>query len=376
MKRFFLLLLGLILLGILAYYCFVAKAVNIKNELIFDVQKVFSEKKMNWVNAEIKGNDLDLERVVILNGTAPTTDLRKKASLLATSIEGVTGVENNLQIIQTVEKIVKIEKVIEVVKKQDSKISIPFPYTLQVTKNKESKIILKGHVPNADIHNKIISKAKSLFDPSLIVDNLQETQGSPDAWDDTAILGLEILKDVDHGEFIILNKDFDFKAHVSDNAQKNLLEKNLKDNLNSNYIGEYYFITPKVEVVKVKIPQSCQSYFKDLMSDNKIQFNYNKTSIKQNSYELLEEIVLVLDKCPDDVIEIIGHTDSDGSKKYNKSLSKKRAVSVMNYLIKRGVSSSRVEAVGYGEANPIADNKTQAGKKQNRRIEFIVKGVK
>lgn len=370
MKKIFLLLLGLILLGILAYYCFVSKAVNIKDELIFDVQKVFSEKKMNWVNAEIKANNFPFERVVILNGTAPTTDLRKKASLIATRVEGVTGVENNLQIIQTV------EKTAEVVKKQDSKVSTPSPYILQVTKDKESKIILKGYVSNADIHSKILSKSKSLFDPSLVVDNLQEAQGAPDAWDETAILGLEILKDVNYGEFIIFNKDFDFKAYVRDNAQKNLLEKNLKDNLNNNYIGQYYFTTPKVEVVKTKIPQSCQSDFKDLMSDNKIQFNYNKTGIKQNSYELLEKIVLVVGKCPDVVIEIAGYTDSDGSKKYNKFLSKKRAVSVMNYLIRRGVSSSKVEAIGYGEANPIADNKTQVGKKQNRRIEFIVKGVK
>jgi outer membrane protein OmpA-like peptidoglycan-associated protein len=68
-------------------------------------------------------------------------------------------------------------------------------------------------------------------------------------------------------------------------------------------------------------------------------------------------------------MEIGGYTDSTGSEQYNMALSEKRALSVVNYLIKRGISSDRLKFKGYGNTSPLGDNVTSEGRKLNRRTE-------
>jgi OOP family OmpA-OmpF porin len=71
-------------------------------------------------------------------------------------------------------------------------------------------------------------------------------------------------------------------------------------------------------------------------------------------------------------VEIQGHTDSQGRESTNLKLSQKRAESVRTYLIKKSVGSERMTAKGYGKTVPIADNRTSAGRAQNRRVEFVI----
>ena len=76
------------------------------------------------------------------------------------------------------------------------------------------------------------------------------------------------------------------------------------------------------------------------------------------------------------VVEIAGHTDSIGTDAYNQKLSERRAKAVRDYLVNNlGMDDKLFSAVGYGESRPIADNKTDAGRAENRRIEAELKGV-
>ncbi len=105
----------------------------------------------------------------------------------------------------------------------------------------------------------------------------------------------------------------------------------------------------------------------------KIQFEYNKSDIKEESYDLLNEIVQVIQDNPHiKKIRIEGHTDSDGTNQYNKRLSDARANSVMDYLVEHGVDAGRLKAKGFGEEKPIATNDTDQGKAKNRRVEFNI----
>lgn len=104
-----------------------------------------------------------------------------------------------------------------------------------------------------------------------------------------------------------------------------------------------------------------------------IYFNYNKITLKKESFPELNKLVKMMKQNQNLNIEIAGHTDSDGSKQYNKSLSQGRCESVMKYLVKNGISSDRIKAVGYGEDKPLASNDDEhEGKEINRRIEFEV----
>jgi outer membrane protein OmpA-like peptidoglycan-associated protein len=75
-------------------------------------------------------------------------------------------------------------------------------------------------------------------------------------------------------------------------------------------------------------------------------------------------------------MEIGGYTDSTGSEQYNMALSEKRALSVVNYLIKRGISSDRLKYKGYGNTSPLGDNVTSEGRKLNRRTEAKIVELK
>jgi outer membrane protein OmpA-like peptidoglycan-associated protein len=103
-----------------------------------------------------------------------------------------------------------------------------------------------------------------------------------------------------------------------------------------------------------------------------VYFDTNKATIKKVSFPLLNEVAQALKDNPTLEVEVQGHTDSQGNDKSNLKLSQNRANSVRTYLIKQGVVSSRMTAVGYGENQPIADNRTADGRSQNRRVEFII----
>ena len=99
-------------------------------------------------------------------------------------------------------------------------------------------------------------------------------------------------------------------------------------------------------------------------------FDTGKSTIKPQSEEVLGNIADILDDYPNVKFRIEGHTDSTGSASLNQRLSQERAQSVMNYLIEKGIPSSSMTAVGYGEERPIADNNTREGRRTNRRVEI------
>lgn len=103
-----------------------------------------------------------------------------------------------------------------------------------------------------------------------------------------------------------------------------------------------------------------------------IEFESGKATIKSKSYALLDQIAQTFNENEDYIIEVQGHTDATGKAAENKKLSQARAEAVMMYLVKKGVSSTRMTAVGYGQEKPIADNKTKAGRQKNRRVQFII----
>lgn len=105
---------------------------------------------------------------------------------------------------------------------------------------------------------------------------------------------------------------------------------------------------------------------------NNIFFETGKADLKPESYIELNKAFNLLKANPRMKVEIGGHTDNVGSEDANMKLSHARAKAVMDYLLKAGISSNRLQAKGYGETNPIATNDTEEGRAQNRRTEFVV----
>ena len=105
---------------------------------------------------------------------------------------------------------------------------------------------------------------------------------------------------------------------------------------------------------------------------NNVFFDFDKNELKQESFVELDKLADLLKKNPTVKIEISGHTDNKGDKKYNLALSQKRAESVVNYLVQKGIAAARLVAKGYGDTMPIAPNDTEENKAKNRRTEVKV----
>lgn len=101
-----------------------------------------------------------------------------------------------------------------------------------------------------------------------------------------------------------------------------------------------------------------------------VYFATDKWEVTPESYPVLDEVVFVLNRNPDLKVEIQGHTDNVGEAQYNRELSKKRARSVMGYLIQEGIQPGRLSYEGYGFSNPATSNATPAGRAKNRRVEL------
>ncbi|MBL7730778.1 MAG: OmpA family protein [Chitinophagaceae bacterium] len=116
------------------------------------------------------------------------------------------------------------------------------------------------------------------------------------------------------------------------------------------------------EEVKKRVSKAAQN----------ILFVTGSAKLQKSSNKGLDEVAKILLENPEMELQIDGHTDNVGSEEMNQTLSDNRAATVRNYFISKGISESRITAAGHGELEPIADNKTAAGRTKNRRVELVL----
>jgi len=146
------------------------------------------------------------------------------------------------------------------------------------------------------------------------------------------------------------------------------------------YKVQYQSVTSKMDYTVMEIPNAegviaeCELTITPgttFTLDN-VFFDTGKSILKPESFVELDELLNYMSQQKTTLIEISGHTDNVGSADANQKLSQDRAASVKSYLVKKGISASRVEAKGYGDTSPIAENTDEAGRKQNRRTEVKI----
>jgi OmpA-OmpF porin, OOP family len=132
--------------------------------------------------------------------------------------------------------------------------------------------------------------------------------------------------------------------------------------------GDVLDITIRLERTKDDLAERLENEGKvDLYG---IYFDTDKAVLKAESEGTLQQVLTLLKDAPDLRIAIAGHTDSQSSDTYNLDLSKRRALAVVKWLTDKGITASRLEAQGFGESQPVADNDSAAGRALNRRVEI------
>ena len=126
-------------------------------------------------------------------------------------------------------------------------------------------------------------------------------------------------------------------------------------------------------VAEAKPPPRVEVRDNKIEIHDKIQFDYDKATIRPESFDLMNEIASVIARNPQiKKIRIEGNASSEGTPQHNQKLSEDRARSVQNYLTEHGVAAGELVSIGHGADRPIADNASEAGREQNRRVEFVI----
>ncbi|WP_428225626.1 OmpA family protein [Flavobacterium sp.] len=108
------------------------------------------------------------------------------------------------------------------------------------------------------------------------------------------------------------------------------------------------------------------------LGENSVNFDFNKATLTPKAKANLDKLVPVFKEYADTDIKIYGYTDDKGADEYNLKLSENRSNAVKNYLASKGLNASRFVTVGMGEADPLVSNDSDAGRAQNRRVEFAI----
>lgn len=246
------------------------------------------------------------------------------------------------------------------------------PYVFRAVKDPvAATVTLTGFVPDNNVHAALVSAVQRKFFNEKIVDNLKASVGAPQGFANSATLALGALSRVSSGSLELSDREI----KLSGDALYPVAAEQIRTALGSE-LPQGWKANAEVAVKPVASavdPTVCQQLFYELLGKARIRFESGRATIDQDSIGLLDRLIETALRCPNANIEVGGHTDTDGDNAANQTLSEKRAQSVADYLVKAGLPTDRLKAVGYGSSQPVAANDTDEGKAKNRRIDFTVK---
>jgi OOP family OmpA-OmpF porin len=246
------------------------------------------------------------------------------------------------------------------------------PYIFQAYKDPvASTVTLTGYVPDNNVHAAVTAAAGRKFFSEKVVDNLKASIGAPSGFAGAVGPALGALSRLSTGTLVVSDRE----VKLSGDALYDAAGAQIRAGLGKDFPQGWQFkaeisVKPAAAPVDATV---CQQLFSDLLAKGKIRFDSGRATIDPDSAGLLDRLIETALRCPTSNIEIAGHTDTDGEDASNQSLSEKRAQAVADYLVKAGLPAGRFTAMGYGSTQPVAENDTDEGKAQNRRIEFVVR---
>lgn len=243
----------------------------------------------------------------------------------------------------------------------------------------DNSAILQGTVADQQQSDALNAAALSHFSPKQVINRL--VIGSNIEPLKTGLIN-QLFNHINlSGVSITLIKDIiKLEGSIDTDAQK----KQLTQKLNQQFSSFGYTIVNNLSInpsnasantkqTTIENKNNCQQKLKKLMSNSTIFFDSSKAIIKPQSYPVLDEIFDILKQCPSAQVVVEGHTDNTGNADFNKKLSKNRAQSVVNYLVKKGIMREKLSEHGFGSSKPVVSNDTPEGRSKNRRIEFTIK---
>ncbi|MFK8014160.1 MAG: OmpA family protein [Gammaproteobacteria bacterium] len=416
MNRGTILLLGVVAQIVLTALFLWRVVPSIANDIDRRSELALSARNLNWAQVSVDGRD------VTLTGLAPSEKQHQRALDALSDVAGVRVIDDQTGFVVAAAVATRPTSVVgdlpvpdaEAVREAANETGnqnidltrIGLAYVFRVERSRE-QIVLRGMVPDEPARVRLLDSTRAKFAGMRVDDELLISDAAPPDFMLAAEQAISVAGLVSTGAAGVrdmalfvegltasdrdlarlndtimsaLPNGYDLQLQV---GSRQTLSAMMRENPDlAQRVGKLPDQDPGARRIDLGIvpaldrsPQAaarCQSAINERLASETITFDTGSSDISQRSTTLVDDLVTLVKSCPDARIEIAGHTDDQGTESNNLSLSQRRAESVMEYFVRNGVKLGRLAAVGYGEGQPLVENKTAADRARNRRIEFRV----
>lgn len=246
------------------------------------------------------------------------------------------------------------------------------PPEFTATLSPEGLVQLRGRLSDPALRELADSYAKARFGSASVYTAARVVEGLPLDWPLRVLTGLEALSKLENGVLRVTPDNLSIRGMTHNEEGNAEIARLFSSKLGETETFEIdvAFREPPQPTDVAPSPEICEAGLAEIMSSGQITFEPGSATITASSLDTMNAIADLLTICGDIRLEIQGHTDSQGRESMNEQLSQARAQSVLNELRARRILTTNFIAKGYGETRPIADNSTEEGREENRRIEF------
>jgi len=247
------------------------------------------------------------------------------------------------------------------------------PPEFTATRSPEGLVQMRGRLGDETQRDMIDSYARAAFGSEQVHTATRVApDGLPVGWPVRILTGLEALAQLHNGALTVTPNDLVLNGISHDPDTKAQIAGLLSEKLGDaqEFTLSIAYQEPPEPADKLPDPEVCEDRIAEVQASTKIAFEPGSATIATDSRDTVNQIADILRECGPIRLEIQGHTDSQGREEMNQQLSQARAQSILNELRGRRIPTASYTAVGYGETQPIADNDTEEGREENRRIEF------
>ena len=246
------------------------------------------------------------------------------------------------------------------------------PPQFTATRSPEGAVQLRGRIPDDLINTTAENYAMAKFGRANVTMGTRVVSDLPAGWAVRVLAGIEALSKMYNGSVVVEPDQMIIKGNTGLETAKADITRLLIDKLGqtSSFEINVTYVKQLDPIASLPTPEECIAQIDAITNARKILFDPSSATITADTLPIVDDIADVLKKCADLRIQIAGFTDSQGREEMNQQLSQERAGAVLVALRQRRIPVSSIEAVGFGEADPIATNDTEDGREANRRIEF------
>ena len=429
MRKLLIALLALIAITVVGWFgVYQMKAPDIQADIKQRVGEALASNSLDWVDYEVDGRDVTLSGVaqneqmaqhaidtadiyglnklnsnITFGGTdgseaaaeSQSTDSQTASSsdTAATGDSAGAASANQADATTTGESGKVAEQAPDVAVQDVATGGVPaLPISMNISRDVTGEYIFNGTVPDMELKQTIDQHLVSVgADPAKAVWQVDLSSAeAPENWQQNIMNSISAVQVLEEGEVNLTGDQAVLKGIAASQDASDAAESFAQE-IAGDYTTDMNFAISDPAQDKAAAQNTedlplvgsdqyaikfCQTEFNALIKQQKIVFESGSSNLQSVSTSLLDKVASVAARCANQQIQVHGYTDSRGGAAANKTLSKSRAEAVVAYLEQKGIVAERLVAIGHGEKNPVATNKTEAGRAQNRRIKLIVKGLK